>query len=103
MNCQRFQQIEDIYQSLNVYRSLIVYDNADEFTPLKELLIKNDYPIINGDYGRMYTFERGELDLNSVDIQWDTISVVICLDDMSFDYIKDIINKFPILILLIKI
>lgn len=103
MDYQRFQQIEDIYQSLNVYRSLIVYDYAEEFAPLKELLIQNDYPIMNGDYGRMYTFERGGLDLNSVDIHWDTISVVICLDDISFDYIKERINKFPLLILLIKI
>ena len=103
MISQRFQQIEDIYQSLNVYRSLIVYDDKDEFLPLKELLMQNDYPITTGENCRMYTFDNKELDFSSNDIHWNTINLVVCLDDVSFDYVKEHVDEFTNLILLIKI
>lgn len=103
MISQRLKQIEDIYQSLNVYRSLIVYDDKEEFLPLKELLIQNDYPITTGENCRMYTLDNRDLDFSSEDIHWDTINVVICLDDESFDYVKENVDEFTNLILLIKI
>jgi hypothetical protein len=102
---QRFQQIEDIYQSINIYRSLIVYHDKEDFLPLKELLVLNDYPISDGQGNRMYTMRHHDLgnrDAN-IDIQWDTINVVICLDDVSFECVKETMDTFPNLILLIKI
>ena len=103
MIAQRFKQIEDIYQSLNIYRSLIVYDDVDEFLRLKEILLQNDYPISTDGNCRMYNILNTKLDLHSEDIQWDTINVVICFDDQSFEYIKANVDELTNVIILIKI
>lgn len=95
-----FKQIEGIYHTINVYKSVILFNSDDNFAPLKRILIDNDYSLTSEvKNGRMYDININTLNDSSID--WDTISLIICLDDQSYVHVKELnrsCNNFNLII-----
>ena len=88
-NMAQFDIIREIYETMNIYKSVLVYVNDDEFSDLRNILIENDYPLVQSDKdkGRMYCLKAGSDDSM---IEWDTISVVFAIGDEAFDFAKEL-------------
>lgn len=93
-----FQFIDHIYHSMDIYRSLIVYndDNKKNMNDLYNLLLSKDYPvtIINKfcDYDldsldryKMYMIHQDLLEYIDQYCNTSSINVVFCLDDTHLD------------------
>ena len=99
---QIFSQIESIYHTLNIYKSVLVFNNDSCFLPLKEMLMRNDYSltsVIKG--GRMYDVNVKAL--KEAKIDWESISLVICLDEESYNHVKTFNDNYSNLNLIIRI
>jgi hypothetical protein len=98
------ESIDSIYQSINIYRSIIIYNDTynDIIKNLYSNLINNDYPVIllqddnydNLDNYRMYIINIK--DLYKYNIIFNTISTIIYLDDKDYNTItnSEYINQF---------
>ena len=101
---ESFQVIKEIYETMNIYRSVLVYIAEKDFKPLRDILMENDYPLVNhaamDTAGRMYCV-YGDDPM----IEWDTISVVFALGDNAYDMAKRIVleKRLEEYILLVKI
>lgn len=90
---EQYQSIKNMYETMNVYRSMIVYSDEHSFTLLHDMLVKNDYPVrTSGHDCRMYCLKT-PLEEEPPDIEWETISIVFALDDASFDNVKEVISR----------
>lgn len=87
-----FNRIEDIYSSISIYKSVIIYSNNYEFIHLRDILLKNDYPLTSV-YEKGRIFDVDIKHLASRDIDWPSISMVICLDDISYNIIKEYVQN----------
>ena len=95
----RFDQINQVYESISVYRSVILYRN-----PIDDLLMilkNNDYPI--GD--RMYVYDITNEDNDNSNIEWTTINFIICIGDGVYDEALKLsdIHKFSDHVVIINI
>ena len=82
-----FRQIECIYQTMNIYKAVLVYTRERDFLPLKEMMIHNDYSLTSEwEGGRVYDVNINRIKDFSID--WNTISIIICIDDESYNLIK---------------
>lgn len=108
LTLKRFNQIESIFHTMSIYRSLILYDRDDEYEELANILLENDYTIIREQEteGRMYAIH---IDKHNADawqgIEWDSISLVICLGGRACDAAKQHISSIqtPNFVVMIKI
>lgn len=97
-----FKQIESIYHTMNIYKSLILFNDDKTFIALKKMLLKNDYPLTSEEEnGRIYDVNINRL--KEVLIDLDNISLILCLDNESYTYIKKLKNNYSNLNLIIKI
>lgn len=89
----RYNQINQIYESISVYRSIIFHE--EPIDDLIELLEDNDYPIND----RMYIYDQ------SSNIEWNTVNFIICLGEDIFKKALDIISNinFQDNVIIIKI
>ena len=102
--------IDNIYQSMNVYKSLLVYDDEEYTTTyiqdIYNELISKDYPVsfvINED-ARMFLLSLKELYSHN---QYNDINLILCTSDKCFDSVLHYLNeqgsKFQERVLVIKI
>lgn len=90
---KRYDQINQIYESMSVYRSVIFHE--EPIDDLIKLLKTNDYPIND----RMYIYGQ------SNNIEWNTINFIICIGEDIFRKALDISSniKFQDNVIIIKI
>jgi hypothetical protein len=102
---QRFQQIEDIFQSMNIYNTVLIYDDLNEFHLLKSLMLSNEYTFKSiSNNARIYDIYFSNLEDEICNIDLSTISLVLCIGDKGMHGIKKILNNnISNLILIISI
>lgn len=81
--------INEIFETHDIYRCLIIYDTIDVFENLKTRMIKNDYTFSTCEQdGRIYALHVDYFDACSSPedqhINWDSINVVLCMGEESF-------------------
>lgn len=92
-----FEKINEIYETVNIYKALLVYDlPPDEWDNLKVLLESKDFPL--GSSGRLFYFHWQD---NIENIDWGVISVVMCIGEQAQQKIRAI--EYPNYILTINI
>lgn len=85
-------KVEELYECMNIYRSVILYDDADAFELLKAAMIEKDYTFwSDACEGRIYAVDVSEWD----GYDWcegmgghmdrDAVTLVICMGDACFD------------------
>lgn len=85
-----FNQIESLFSTMTIYKSVIVYNDLEVFEQLKELLVSNDYPLTSiYKSGRVYDIHMNKLKVSEVD--WRNVSLILCLDNMSYDCVKEFV------------
>lgn len=83
-------QIEDIYHSYNVYKSVVVYSNTniDLFKDLKDMMLDRDFSFGEaGRIGSVLVREGGgweEVDA----VVWDMVNLVVCLDEDALSWAR---------------
>jgi hypothetical protein len=95
----RLSQIEELYSSMSIYRSLIVYDDDNEFIALKKAMLLRDYTFTEDpETRRIYTLKVSDSDHDKIDtsIDWKTVSLVICLSDECMEYVKKLYSMLNI-------
>lgn len=102
---RRLEQIDSVYQTMNIYRTLILYRSEDEFLCLRKLMEDQDYSFWSRDHenARIYSWSTSSIGDNMDAIDWDTISAIICLDEEAMEIAKQISADIHNFILLIKI
>lgn len=83
------KKIENIYETIDIYRSMLVYDDTVDISSLRKSLMSRDFSLVNTnqDRGRMYIVSAETLsDDNGIQhlddyIDWSTINVLICIGD----------------------
>jgi hypothetical protein len=85
----RLSQIEELYSSMSIYRSLIVYEDDNEFKALKKEMLMRDYTFSEDpETCRIYTLNIN--DSIHCDIDWKTVSLIICLSDKCMDSVQSL-------------
>lgn len=102
---QRFQQIEEIFQSMNIYKTLLLYDDLNEFDLLKNRMLRSDYTFKScSDNARIYDIVYTDFEYTINDIDISTISLIICMGNKSIEEVKkSFCNNTSNLILMISI
>lgn len=87
--------IDNIYHTMDIYRSLIVYNDTSNFNELYNLLLQKDYPVViinntndnfdNYNYYRMYMIHQQLFDKIDYYCNSTSINVLFCLDDTHLD------------------
>ena len=92
-----FEKINEIYETVNIYKAVLVYDlPPDEWDKLKVLLESKDFPL--GSTGRLFCFHWQD---NIENIDWGVISVIMCIGEYAQQKIID--TQYPNYILTINI
>jgi len=92
--------IEHLYESINIYQTLILYDKRDDIIEMKNILNDKDYPVciiddnnfqINENKFRVFiinydVFLNAFLKNNNID--FTKITVILCLDEKSHEQIN---------------
>lgn len=78
------EKISDVYETLNIYKSLLVYDDDTDWTKLRTGLESRDFPLVTIDdntntHGRMYCTSCSAWNVMIHGIDWSTISVILCV------------------------
>jgi hypothetical protein len=91
-----YQFIDNIYHTMDIYKSLIVYNDNSNINDLYDLLLLKDYPVViinhnnyklldNYDHYRMYMIHQNLF--NDIDMYCNSksINILFCLDDTKLD------------------
>lgn len=101
-----FSVIRDVYETMNIYKSVVLYGDESEFAGLRNVLVENDYPLVqhmkDRSSGRMFCVHIND---DTSIVEWDTVSVVFAMGDTVFDHAKRIIleKQLEEYILLVKV
>lgn len=76
-------KVQQAYEEISIYRSLLLYDDHDAFMQLKRDMLQDDFSFVTttNKNGRIYALHIDEFDDNKHDmsyIDWDSINVVFC-------------------------
>ncbi len=86
---QRYQQIEDIFQSMNIYKTILLYDDLNDFDCLKSMMLRGDYTFkSSSDNARIYDILFSDFENYMDDIDISTVSLIICMGNKSIDAVK---------------
>jgi len=78
-------QIEDVYQTIDIYRSLLIYDDDEMFIAVKKQLSEHDYSFASesNTLGRMYAIRSDWFEecVGKEFIDWDSIDTVFSIGE----------------------
>lgn len=104
----KYQSIKEVYETMSIYKSVIVYSDRESFMSLYDMLESNDYPIsmdVNPNIDiRLYCFDKNDLHMYG-DIDWNTVNIIFAIDDDAFDATKELLTNMKVeeYILIVKI
>lgn len=90
--------IEDVFNHLDIYRSILVYDDESEFIAIKKHLKSQYYPIMEHPEdkdARIYTIHTKQ-DPFYFHFHWDTVTHILMLSPSCADFIyNDLLQDCP--------
>lgn len=87
-------QIDAIFESFNVYRCLVIYDDSVQFDTIRDIMTQKEYTFCtSSNDGRMYALHVDYFDdsitTNALDldkhIDWNSINMVLCMGEDSYE------------------
>lgn len=90
------EKIEDAYQTMNIYRSLIIYDDEEQFHHVQALMSAHDFTFASDDnvYGRVYALPSDWFEecIGNHYIDWNSIQVVFSIGEHA-EYVASLFKE----------
>lgn len=93
--------IDDVYNSLSIYRALFIYPEGKNVQNIVESLSKKDYPIgiLTEDNENMLSILKDKLRIYTVtdtffhNVLTPDVNLIICLSKQSYNIVRDFIKR----------